>query len=92
MPQVDEGPRLSSVPGPLAGEGKYKGHCHGDRISFFIRKAQMSQFFRSEEMPVGLFRLFAKSATLRRPQTPRLKSTAGNQSTNFRKSGSEGRG
>ena len=24
----------------------------------------MSQFFRSEEMPVGLFRLFAKSATL----------------------------
>ena len=52
----------------------------------------MSQFFRSEEMPVGLFRLFAKSATLRRPQTPRLKSTAGNQSTNFRKSGSEGRG
>jgi hypothetical protein len=39
MPQADEGPRLSSLPGPLAGEGKYQGHCQGERISFFVRKA-----------------------------------------------------
>jgi hypothetical protein len=39
MPQVEKGPGSLRVPGPLAGEGKHKRHCRGERINIFIKKA-----------------------------------------------------